>query len=164
MRIGHELYSTSAISRIRKAIKEYKIVVEDTNPITIREDYPRKRVADFQQRVHFTPDSVLRHRQRNWEYIPIHPFADVSAGDIVDAWWSVNDDATLLQAFNDTSRKHGLYARQTDDELRWTYLAIINCFPSRHLFENVMCRFVAMGFPNHERFNLKSEDGWVCID
>ena len=35
-----------------------------------------ERVSDFSLRIDYSPDSVYAHRERDWRYIPIHPFAD----------------------------------------------------------------------------------------
>ena len=138
-----------------------------------------RRLADFHRRADFAPDSVYRHKDRGWPYIPIHPFADESADlsrlrvsppecSSIDAWCKLNGDVTLLQMSvvgGGWSQGAGLYARQTDGDLRWVYLAAITDRESvtRILFERAMSRFVALGYPDDERFVLNSSDGMVRI-
>jgi hypothetical protein len=138
----------------------------------------RNRLKDFQSRTTFSPSSVYLHRTRKWKYIPIHPFADelellsrlkMQPDDCqsADAWWSVEEDATLLEVWTTkvSNRPQGLYARQTDHKSGWIYLTAITNLPSisRTTFELTMEYFSELGFPAAECFRLNSEKGLVRV-
>ena len=126
------------------------------------------RYADFKSREDFSPRSVYRHDGQNSRYIPIHAFADEAAAlkrlnisadscQSVDAWWAIENDATLVQAYTSTyfpQRLPGLYARQTDNDLGYVYLtAVIECGSiTRSVFETALSRFIELGFPNDAKF------------
>ncbi len=139
----------------------------------------KRRLADFQSRAQFAPAAVYHHREQNWAYIPIHPFAD-ETGELsrlqltpadcfsVDAWWSVSGDAALIQASvtgRGWSLDPGLYVCQTDDDLRWVDLAAIvdGVTITRATFEIAMSRFVSLGFPDGDLFTLLTTDRFVQI-
>jgi hypothetical protein len=138
----------------------------------------RSRLKDFQSRATFSPSNVYHHRTREWQYIPIHPFADESEllsqlnmqsehCQSVDAWWSTEGDATLLevQTTKVSNCPQGLYARQTDHKSGWVYLTAITNLPSisRTTFELAMEYFSALGFPTAECFQLNPREGLVRV-
>ena len=153
------------------------VVIRPTHLMT--DKLRQRRLADFQRRSAFAPESVYRHREYGWQYIPIHPFADepddlsrlqLTANDCfsVDAWWSVDGDATLLQSSvvgRGWSQPAGLYAWQTDHDLRWVYLVLIvdRDNITRVVFEHAMSQFVSLGFPSGHRFTLTRADGPVLV-
>lgn len=67
-----------------------------------------ERVSDFQSRIDYAPDSAYAHREREWRYVPIHPFADEpavleglglspAACWKADAYWEVDGDIVFLE-------------------------------------------------------------------
>ena len=137
-----------------------------------------QRAADFRRRADFAPDKVYRHRGRGWEYIPIHPFADEPADLarlklrpedclLVDAWWSIDGDATLLQSGTSSVHSHpaGLFAKPTPHKEQWVYVVAFFDAPyvTRTAFEEAMTKFAAAGFPSDPRFRLRPGDPWVQI-
>jgi hypothetical protein len=121
---------------------------------------------------------VYRHHTFGWEYIPIHPFGDepnhlarlgIRSGDCwgVDAWWGVDEDATLLESsVAQVARvKPGLYARKTEHEKGWVYLRAVFELPfvTRQVFETAMTKFHALGFPTAELFDLRPEKKLVWV-
>ena len=139
----------------------------------------RARYADFKSREHFSPESVCCHDGEHSRYIPIHPFADelatlerlkISPDSclFVDAWWTISDDATLVQVYTSVSfpeRSPGLYARRTDNELGHVYLsAVIECdFITRNIFETTLSRFSELGFPLDSRFTSIPNGGSIKL-
>ncbi len=120
------------------------------------------RHNDFLARAAFAPDDVYRHTVYGWRYIPIHPFADEEeslrslglssdACTSVDAWWEIDDDATLLQT-RTASRTDppGLWIVPRDGKDRWIYLIAVlpASVITRPLFEASMLRFKQAGFPH----------------
>lgn len=134
------------------------------------------RWSDFRRWADYAPEAVYRHRTFDWEYIPIHPFGDepnhlvrlfIRSEDCwgVDAWWGVDGDATLLESsIAQAARvKPGLYARKT--EQGWVYLRAVFELPfvTRQAFEAAMTQFYALGFPNAELFDLRTEENLVWL-
>lgn len=129
----------------------------------------RRRWKDFRRRVASAPHSVYRHRASGWEYIPIHPFGDepenlarlnIQPNDCrsVDAWWGIDEDATLLEsvvASNSSHRSAGLYVKVTTDPKCWVYLLAVIDAPhiTRAAFEDAMSQFAQLGFPHEARFH-----------
>ena len=145
-------------------------------------DYREIRWADFQRRVRFQsgdrPQTVYRHLSRDWQYIPIHPFADELDDLIrlnlrpddcrsVDAWWGIDGDATLLESgiIGYCPGPARLYAKPTKHDERWVYLvAVLDApFVTRVAFEAAMVRFADAGFPKDPRFRLRWGDPPVAI-
>lgn len=138
----------------------------------------QNRLKNFQSRAAFSPSNVYRHRTREWQYIPRHSFADelellsqlnLQPDDCqsVDAWWSTEEDATLLEVWTTkvSNRPQGLYARQTKHKAGWIYLTAITDLPSisRTTFELAMEYFSALGFPTAECFRLNHQEGLVKV-
>lgn len=133
----------------------------------------KQRFGDFLIRAKQDPGSVLTHRASAWQYIPDHTFADdtvdlfrlgIDAADCVcvDALWSIQEDATLLQVCTrKTGDPHppGLYARLVMDEIHWLnlYAVIDTSRVTREDFENVMTQFAERGFPDAKKFHDLSE-------
>ncbi len=136
------------------------------------------RWNDFRRRADYNPEAVYRHRTLGWEFIPVHPFGDELAHLTrlgmepedclgVDAWWGVNQDATLLESSiaRVSSYRPGLYARKTEHEEGWVYLRVVFELPciTRQAFEAAMTQFTALGFPDAELFDLQPEHGTVWL-
>lgn len=132
-----------------------------------------RRWRDFRRRVDHAPHEVYRHRERGWEYIPIHPFGDepdlldrlgLRPEDCrcVDAWWGIDGDATLLQAgvVGAIPGPAGLFATPTPHREGWTYLVAVIEAPilTRGAFEAAMTRFADAGFPHDRSFRLRWAD------
>ncbi len=126
-----------------------------------------KRLANFEKRAVFAPDSVYTHVAEGWRYIPIHQFSDeqellngidVEPEDcvLVDAWCELNGDVTLLEVWTKeiTSLPVGLYARREDDELKLTYLAaaLDQLSITKNEFEEIISKFINLGFPDGPKF------------
>jgi hypothetical protein len=137
-----------------------------------------QRWQDFRHRAGYAPQTVYRHRESGWEYIPLHPFGDepevlarlgMGPEDCIgtDAWWGIDQDATLLQSWvaRIAHRAAGLYARRTEHEKGWVYLAAVfdTPFVTRTAFEAAMSQFAALGFPGGERFVVRPEQGMVRL-
>jgi hypothetical protein len=62
----------------------------------------------------------------------------------VDAWWGIEEDATLLESavVSVAQRPPGLYAKPTPHWERWAYLVAVfdAAFVTREGFEEAMCR------------------------
>lgn len=140
----------------------------------------QRRWKDFRSRADYSPASVYRHRASGWEYIPTHPFADetellsqlnVSPEECtsVDAWWGIDEDATLLEVHCTSSPTGldapGLSAHGTMHDTRWIYLGATLNVPciTRPVFEAVMTRFVELGFPLAEEFQLPAGSRLVLL-
>lgn len=137
-----------------------------------------RRWTSFRDRADYAPQNVYRHRSRGWEYVPIHPFGD-EPEDLqrlglrpedcwgVDAWWGIDDDATLLESavVRLAGRPPGLYAKPTPHWERWVYLVVVLDAPfvTRAAFEAAMCRFADAGFPRAAEFQLREGDPWVRL-
>ena len=136
------------------------------------------RWTDFRRRADYAPQKVYRHRTREWEYIPIHAFADepellaslgLSPADCrsADAWWGIDGDATLLESMIAalSPRPPGLYAKATPREALGVYLVAVLDAPcvTRAAFEDAMTRFADAGFPNDPRFRLEGGDPWFAL-
>ncbi len=137
-----------------------------------------RRWDNFQQRLEYAPDGVYVHQKRGWRYVPVHPFGDEP--DVLarlslkpedcrsaDLWWGIDHDATLLQATACTDRfDPGLYARQTDNELHWTYLFVVieGDFVTRAAVEAAMEKFSDLGFPSRRRFELLLDQNLSRVD
>ena len=132
----------------------------------------------FRRRVNYAPHTVYRHEKTCSEYIPIHPFADepdelarlgLHPEDCigVDAWWGIDGDATLVQAWAVSAVGHpvGLYAQMTPHDEAWCYLsAVIDAhFVTRVAFEAAMSRFVELGFPTSTLFHLTTGSGLTLL-
>lgn len=140
----------------------------------------RRRWKDFRRRVACAPNSIYQHCTHGWEYIPVHPFADesedlarlkVQPDDCrrVDAWWGIDEDATLLESIvtpHSPHRPAGLYAKVTTDPKRWAYLLAVIDAPriTRAAFEDAMSRFAQLGFPRGERFQLDIYERYEQVD
>jgi len=111
------------------------------------------RVADFEARVSHAPGDVLRHLQREWRYIPVHPFAD---DDLilkrigwepgrclnVDAYWECEGDVYFVQveAEGQSKRTRGLYYQLTDAG-GFNLVAVVDGRPIvRETFESALTR------------------------
>lgn len=144
----------------------------------MRKSLQSVRWSDFRRRADHAPEAICRHRPFGWEYIPVHPFGDerelllrlgIEPPDYwgVDAWWGVNEDATLLESIvaKMTQYKPGLYARKTEHEEGWVYLRAVFKLPfiTRQAFEAAMGQFIALGFPEAELFDLPREQQWVWL-
>ena len=125
------------------------------------------RHNDFLARAAFAPDDVYRHTTQGWRYIPIHPFADEDAVlrslglspdacTSVDAWWEIDDDATLLQT-RTASRDDppGLWIVPRNGEERWVHLVAVLpvSLITRPSFEAAMLRFRQAGFPKERAWD-----------
>jgi len=136
------------------------------------------RWNDFRCRADYNPEAVYRHRTLGWEYIPVHPFGDELAHLArlgiepehcwgVDAWWSVNRDATLLETSiaRVSPYRPGLYARKTEQQEGWVYLRVVFELPfiTRQAFEAAMTQLTALGFPDAKLFDLQPEHGAVWL-
>jgi hypothetical protein len=113
----------------------------------------RARLADFEARASDAPGDVLRHVQREWRYIPVHPFADDDlllkrigweAGRClsVDAYWECEEDVYFVQveAEGQSKRTRGLYYRLTDRD-GFNLLAVVDGRPIvRETFESALTR------------------------
>ena len=112
---------------------------------------PEERVADFQSRVDYSPDSVYHHRLHGWRYIPIHPFADEA--DIlerleltpascvsVDAYWEIDGEVVLLEVMcgGDTVRAPGIYLRTRPDRGNNVHAILADTSVTRTAFEDTM--------------------------
>lgn len=138
-----------------------------------------RRLDAFVQRAGFAPDDVYRHRARGWEYIPVHPFGDepkvlarlsLQPQDCVaaDAWWAIDGEVALLQVrvARADDDQPGLHALAGDDGQRGVMLVAVVAAPllSRTLFEDIMTRFAAAGFPDHPRFAMRAGDPPLRLD
>jgi hypothetical protein len=138
-----------------------------------------RRWNDFRRRADHAPQSVLRHRTRGWEYVPVHPFGD-EPDDLlplnlrpescwgVDAWWGIDGDATLLESaiVAAAQRLPGLFAKPAPQFHGGVYLVAVFDAPfvTRVQFEQAMTRFADAGFPRDERFRLREGDPWLRVD
>jgi hypothetical protein len=133
-----------------------------------------RRWNDFRRRADYAPQEIYRHRIRGWEYVPVHPFGDepevldrlgLQPNDcrMVDAWWAIDGDATLLESRVGTTAE--LFAKATSQPEQWVYLvAIFNApFVTREAFEEAMCRFADAGFPRDPRFQLRQGDARLPV-
>jgi hypothetical protein len=145
---------------------------------SVSEVLRKRRLRDFRSRADYAPETVYRHRQHGWDYIPVHAFADEpdhlarlglrpAECQSADAWWSTGEDATLLEcrAGAQAFVPPGLYARQTDHPERWVYLLVSVDQPmiTRSVVERAMTRFIELGFPSHECFRSSPDAGYVRI-
>lgn len=132
-----------------------------------------KRWRNFRRRADYAPDSVYRHRTHGWEYLPVHPFGDepevlarlgLRPEDcrMADAWWSIGDDATLLESgvLGVLPGPARLFAKPTPHNMRWVYLVAVFDAPfvTRTGFEAAMVRFAEAGFPSNPSFRLRWGD------
>ena len=112
-------------------------------------------INDFERRCAYAPASVYIHRDKQWRYIPIHPFADepgvlrrlgIGPDDCrgVDAYWRTHDAVYFLQVWTQrvdtTDRKPGLYAQRPDGSPALCYLTAIvpDATVTRTHFESIM--------------------------
>ena len=114
--------------------------------------HQKARIADFERRANYAPDSVYHHQTRRWSYIPVHHFADESAVLVpaVDCWCMFGADAALLecQRSHRASLEPGLYATVDASSPYWPKLHAVVAGPlTRSVVEATMERFVALGFP-----------------
>jgi hypothetical protein len=148
--------------------------------VNVRTDRLRlRRWRDFRRRVESPSRNVYRHRAAGWEYIPIHPFGDEpkvlarlglrpEECRMVDAWWGIDQDATLLQSSIAVLSPvtPGLYAFRSPYEEGWVYLrAVFDApFVTRALVEAAMDAFAEAGFPGAELFRqLRVEQGAIRL-
>jgi len=126
----------------------------------------KARLAAFEARASYAPEDVLRHVQRGWRYIPVHPFADedlllkridweASRCLRVDAYWECEGDVYFVQveAEGQTERTRGLYYRLTDAD-GFNLVAIVDGHPiARETFESALTRLAlhlqALGTSEH---------------
>jgi hypothetical protein len=135
--------------------------------------FQAKRWRDFRRRADYAPESVYRHPTRGWEYIPVHPFGDepevlshlgLRPEDCrtADAWWGIDDDATLLESgvVGILPGSARLFAKATPHDKRWVYLVAVFDAPfvTRAAFEAAMVQFADAGFPRGEMFQLRWGD------
>ena len=169
--VGEEDGEEDGEDRVRNSIRRYER--RQANWFRLM------RWMDFCSRVSGTPDSVYCHRAHGWRYIPLHPFGDepevlarlgMRPEDcrIVDAWWSVDRDATLLESrvVGAVLGSAGLFANATPHEdKRWVYLGAVFDAPfvTRADFEAAMVRFVEAGYPHAPQFQLRWGDAPVRI-
>ena len=127
----------------------------------------RRRLADFRRRADFAPESVYRHPERGWEYIPVHPFADetdileklgLGSDDCTsaDVWWCTGEDRALLCGIGAVDvDAAGLYARVSDHEDGSVNLTLRTTAPTitRVEIEAAMTRLAELGFPNTRPFS-----------
>jgi len=111
------------------------------------------RVADFQSRAAYAPETVFHHLSGGWSYIPVHHFADEtdSAVSCVDCWCLLGADAALMECSitDESSRQPGLYAFLDARGPYWPKLhAILPAPLTRAAVEKVMQMFVDLGFPD----------------
>jgi hypothetical protein len=121
---------------------------------------------------------VYRHREHGWEYVPIHPFGDEAAllGRLkltpldciaADAWWGVDGEATLLEAWvaRLSKRPPGLYAKAPRYREQSVGLeAVFDAeFVTREGFERAMTSFAKAGFPRDPRFGLRWGEHWLAV-
>lgn len=117
-----------------------------------------ERVSDFMWRVEDSPDSVYLHRERDWRYIPIHPFADepsilnrleLTPGDCLsaDAYWEIDGDIVFLETITGakTNRERGLYCRTRTEGGNVAFAVLANDSVTRSEFERIMARFYDSG-------------------
>ncbi len=111
----------------------------------------RARLADFEARASHAPGDVLRHVQREWRYIPVHPFADddlllkrigweAARCLSVDAYWQCEGDVYFVQveAEGQSERTRGLYHRLTDAD-GFNLVAVVDRRPIvRETFESAL--------------------------
>lgn len=133
-----------------------------------------KRWSDFRRRADYAPQNVYRHATHGWEYIPVHPFGDepellarleLRPEDCrsADAWWGIDDDATLLQSTVEgvsPGAAQQLFAEATSHAQGWVYLVAVFDAPfvTRAAFEAAMVRFADAGFPRAPLFRLRWGD------
>jgi hypothetical protein len=117
-----------------------------------------RRLSDFEQRARFSPEGVVRHSERGWPYIPVHPFADdhTLLARIqwpserclkVDAYWEIDGEVYLLEvhADGDLPLARGIYYRW-DGGVGYlaSLFAVLEPAPViRSAFEATMVRFAA---------------------
>ena len=113
----------------------------------------KTRVADFKQRAAYAPGSVYHHVSSEWPYIPVHPFADETDCFVpqADCWCLIGPDAALLECSvsERSAREPGLYVCIDAENPFWPKLkAVIPAPLTRAAVENVMQKFVDLGFPD----------------
>jgi hypothetical protein len=113
----------------------------------------KSRVEDFRRRAIHAPREVYHHLSGGWPYIPVHRFAEEIDGAVtrVDCWCLLGADCALLECSVNTESGFlpGLYARVDADSPHWPKLyAILREALTRRAIENVMQRFVELGFPD----------------
>ena len=131
---------------------------------------------DFRRRADYAPQDVYRHRDRGWEYIPVHPFADepdvldrlgLQAADcrLADAWWGIDGDATLLQSSGGPGPAE-LSVRPAAQYFGGVYLVARLDAPhvTRAAFEEAMVRFADAGFPRAVWLRLRAGDQPLIVD
>lgn len=112
---------------------------------------PDERVADFQARVDYSPDSVYRHRAHQWRYIPIHPFADepdilgrleITPASCIraDAYWEIEGDVVFFETMcdRDSNRPVGSYIRTRSEGGNVAYGILADSTITRSAFEDTM--------------------------
>jgi hypothetical protein len=115
------------------------------------------RLADFESRARHAPEDVLRHGQRGWRYIAVHPFADdrrllerlgwpAERCRSVDAYWECGGDVYLVQveaADDHGLRAPGLYYRRLEDgRYAANLVAVVETSTvARAAFESALSRF-----------------------
>jgi hypothetical protein len=118
-----------------------------------------ERIKDFESRVSHSRN-VYYHRAQGWRYIPVHDFADEVDRPVpgVDCWCQLAGDAALLECagIGWVSMEPGLYARFDTEKPCWPKLHAVLTEPiTRAVVEKVMERFVELGFPDGEKFQVK---------
>ena len=117
-----------------------------------------ERVSDFLSRIDYSPESVYAHRDRNWRYIPNHPFADepailnrleLSPEDCLraDAYWEIDGDIVFLETISAAhiDREAGLYCRTRTDDGNVAFAVVRDDSVTRAVFERIMARFYDSG-------------------
>ena len=117
-----------------------------------------ERVSDFLSRIDYSPDSVYSHQERDWRYIPIHPFADepsildrldLTPADCMsaDAYWEIDGDIVFLEIISaaQTNREKGLYCRTRTEGGNVAFAVLTDDSVTRSEFERVMARFYDSG-------------------
>jgi len=125
-----------------------------TVQIVMNQSHRYARLADFAARKSFSPQSVIEHQLSGWSYIPVHHFAGEGsdAGAIVDCWCLLGEDAALLECETCTqaARPAELWVCIDDKPPYWPKLHVtFTALPiTRQMAEDVMTRFVELGFPD----------------
>jgi len=137
----------------------------------------RQRCNDFRRRARYAPESVYRHRLHDWEYIPVHPFADETellrrlelqpdACRRVDAWCAIDGDVALLTCEGTPGSRapHYRALRPRFGSHLHLHAAIDAPQVTRAEFEAAMTSFWRAGFPRARRFALRRGAAAVDID
>jgi hypothetical protein len=116
-------------------------------------EHRKHRIADFQRRAAFAPETVLHHANEGWPYIPVHHFADETDRVVsrVDCWCLLGADAALLECIlsNESPQEPGFYARVDAEKPCWPKLqAVLSAQLTKSVVEFAMQRFVKLGFPD----------------